>query len=152
MAPIFTSFSETKEKNKFLHRPATAWVAAILCLLLTLAMPWTIHAQVAGGSITGTVRGESGAPMPGVHMSSTDTTSSAARTVITDTDGFYNVPDLPPGVYEMSVSAPGFVTQAMTSIAVAAGTEGAPTFFLREGGTQHKECDGTAPPPRQSRP
>jgi len=71
--------------------------------------------------------------MPGVHMSSTDTTSSAARTVITDTDGFYNVPDLPPGIYEMSVSAPGFVTQVMTSIAVAAGSGALPQFCYASG-------------------
>src|SRR5260221_9318246 len=147
MDPNFTSFSENQAKNKFLHRPATAWVAAILCLLLTLAMPWTIHAQVAGGSITGTVRGESGAPMPGVHMSSTDSAARAARTVITDTDGFYNVPDLPPGVYEMSVSAPGFVTQAMTSIAVAAGAERSLNFVMRAGDPQ--QVVRTVAPPSQ---
>src|SRR6267378_5059535 len=147
MDPNFTSFSENQAKNKFLHRPATAWVAAILCLLLTLAMPWTIHAQVVGGSIAGAVRGESGAAMPGVHVSSTDTTSSAARTVITDTDGFYNVPDLPPGVYEMSVSAPGFVTQVMTSIAVAAGAERSLNFVMRAGDPQ--QVVRTVAPPSQ---
>src|SRR5712664_84823 len=147
MDPNFTSFSENQAKNKFLHRLATAWVAAILCLLLTLAMPWTIHAQVAGGSITGTVRGESGAAMPGVHMTSTDTTSSAARTVITDSDGFYNVPDLPPGIYDMTVSAPGFVTQVMTSIAVAAGAERSLNFVMRAGDPQ--QVVRTVAPPSQ---
>jgi len=130
METNFNSFSESLQKIKFLHGPATARVATILCLLLTLAMPWTIDAQVAGGSITGTVRGESGAAMPGVHVSITDATSNAARTVITDTDGFYNVPDLPPGIYDMSVSAPGFVTQVMTSIGVAAGAERALNFAM----------------------
>lgn len=147
MDPNFTSFSENQAKNKFLHRPATAWIAAILGLLLTLAMPWTIRAQVAGGSITGTVRGESGAAMPGVHVSITDATSSAARAVITDTDGFYNVPDLPPGIYDMSVSAPGFVTQAMTSVSVAAGAERALNFVLRAGDPQ--QVVRTAAPPSQ---
>ncbi|MCU1342893.1 MAG: Carboxypeptidase regulatory-like domain, partial [Candidatus Acidoferrum typicum] len=49
--------------------------------------------------------------MPGVQVSIADVGSIATRTVTTDSDGFYNVPALPPGGYEMTVSAPGFVTQ-----------------------------------------
>ena len=72
-------------------------MAAALCLLvLSLAAPWVTRAQVAGGSITGTVTAESGSVMPGVHVSITEVTSSAVRTVATDTDGFYRAPDLPP--------------------------------------------------------
>ncbi len=142
-----TSFSETHGKNKFPHVPATARVAAILGLLLALAMAGTIHAQVAGGSITGTVRGESGAAMPGVRVSITDATSSAARAVTTDTDGFYNAPDLPPGIYEMTVSAPGFVTQLMTSIGVAAGAERALNFVMRAG--DPRQVVRTVAPPSQ---
>jgi carboxypeptidase family protein/TonB-dependent receptor-like protein len=141
------SFSENHGKNKFLRGPATARVTAVLCLLLTLAMPGAIHAQVAGGSITGTVRGESGAAMPGVRVSITDATSSAARAVTTDTDGFYNVPDLPPGIYEMTVSAPGFVTQVMTTIGVAAGAERALNFVMRAG--DPRQVVRTAAPPSQ---
>src|SRR6202040_736333 len=81
------------------------------------------RAQVAGGSITGTVRGESGAVMPGVRVSITEVSSGALRTTATDTDGFYNAPDLPPGIYEMSVAAPGFLTEVFATITVAAGAE-----------------------------
>src|SRR5437899_2989799 len=51
----------------------------VLALWVSLGAPWAVRAQVAGGSITGTVRGESGAAMPGVRVSITDATSSAAR-------------------------------------------------------------------------
>src|SRR6202040_468038 len=81
------------------------------------------RAQVAGGSITGTVRGESGAVMPGVRLSITEVSSGALRTTATDADGFYNAPDLPPGIYEMSVAAPGFLTEVIATISVAAGAE-----------------------------
>ncbi len=43
------------------------------------------------------------------------------RTAATNTDGVFSVPDLPPGTYEMTVSAPGFVTQLWTGVSVAAG-------------------------------
>src|SRR3984893_17533751 len=90
-------------------------------------------AQVAGGSITGTVRGESGSAIPGVHVSITDVTSSAARAVITDTDGFYDAPDLPPGNYEMNISATGFVTQVLTALDVTAGAERVLNVVMRAG-------------------
>ena len=106
-------------------------MALALCVLL--GMPWAVKAQVAGGSITGIVRGESGAVMPGVRISVTDLTSSATRTVTTNTDGIYNAADLPPGIYEMSVSAPGFVTQVLTTIGVAAGSERVLNVVLRAG-------------------
>jgi len=85
--------------------------------------------------------------MPGVHMTSTDTTASAARTVITDTDGFYNVPDLPPGIYEMKRLGSRFVTQVMTSIAVAAGAERSLNFVMRAGDPQ--QVVRTVAPPSQ---
>ena len=121
--------------------------AALVCLLLVLAAPWLTKAQVAGGSITGTVRGESGAAMPGVRVSITDAASSAARTLMTDTDGIYNAPDLPPGNYEMSVSAPGFVSQVMTNIGVAAGAERALNFVMRAGNPE--QVVRTVAPPAQ---
>src|SRR6266852_4606062 len=121
--------------------------AALLCMLLALAAPWGTRAQVAGGSITGTVRGESGAAVPGVRVSITDATSSAARTLITDTDGFYNAPDLPPGNYEMSVSAPGFVTQVWTAINVAAGGERVLNLAMRAGNPE--QIVRTVAPPTQ---
>jgi hypothetical protein len=119
-------------------------VAVIAFVLLT---PLTTNAQVAGGSITGTVRGETGASVPGVRISITDVGSSTARVVTTDTDGFYNAPELPPGIYEMSVSAPGFVTQVMTTISVAAGAERVLNVALRAGNPE--QVVRTAAPPAQ---
>jgi hypothetical protein len=106
---------------------------AALALWVSLGTPWAVKAQVAGGSISGTVRGESGAAMPGVRVSITDVTSSAVRTVLTDTNGFYNAPGLPPGNYEMTISAPGFVTQVLTAIDVAVGGERVLNVAMRAG-------------------
>jgi hypothetical protein len=120
---------------------------AVLALSTSLGMPWAAKAQVVGGSIAGTVRGESGAPMPGVHVSITDVTSGAARPVITDTNGFYSAPELPPGTYEMSVSAPGFVTQVVTAISVSAGAERVLNVVMRAGNP--KQVVRTVAPPSE---
>src|SRR5690348_4211537 len=104
---------------------------AAFFLLLFFALP--VPAQVAGGSITGTVTGESGGPLPDVRISVKDVSTGQARTATTNTGGLYGVPDLPPGNFEMTVSAAGFTTQLWTSISVTAGVERILNVMLRAG-------------------
>src|SRR5579864_1318860 len=97
------------------------FAVATLVLLFFFCLP--VNAQVAGGSITGSVTGESGAAMPDVRISVKDVSMGLDRSATTNTAGLYSVPDLPAGNYEMSVSASGFTTQEWTSISVTAGVE-----------------------------
>ena len=76
---------------------------SILALLLLCSLP--ASAQVAGGSITGTVTGESGGAMPDVHVTVRDVGTGLARNATTNPAGLFNVPDLSPGNFEMTVSA-----------------------------------------------
>ncbi|MGA7795506.1 MAG: TonB-dependent receptor, partial [Candidatus Acidiferrales bacterium] len=110
------------------------FVVATLVLLFFFCLP--VNAQVAGGSITGTVSGESGAAMPDVRISVKDVSTGIARTAITNTAGLYSVPDLPPGNFEMTVSASGFTTQLWTSISVTAGVERVLNVVMRAGDPQ----------------
>jgi hypothetical protein len=127
-------FREARRFNGCLHLLDSFQVmAAIATLLWLLAVPGAVRAQVAGGSLTGTARGESGAAMPGVQVSTRDVTSGDVRTVTTDTDGLYSIPALPPGTYEMTVSAAGFVTQVSTGITVAVGIERVLNFVMHPG-------------------
>ena len=104
---------------------------ATLVLLLFFSLP--VNAQMAGGSITGTVTGESGAAMPDVRISVKDVSTGLARTATTNTAGLYSVPDLSPGNFEMTVSASGFTTQSWTSISVTAGVERILNVAMRVG-------------------
>lgn len=102
----------------------TRTLLTLLVILVSLNLnPIGAGAQVAGGSITGTVRTESDAAMPGINVSVSDAASVVVRTVTTDTNGFYRIPGLAAGNYEMRVSAPGFVTHVVTAINVAVGGE-----------------------------
>jgi len=102
-----------------------------LALLLFFGLP--VNAQVAGGSVTGRVTGESGAAMPDVRISVKDVNTGLARTATTNTAGLYSVLDLAPGSFEMTVSASGFTTQLWTSITVTAGVERVLNVVLRAG-------------------
>src|SRR5260370_22765678 len=83
--------------------------------------------------------------MPGVRVSLSDQASAVAREVTTDMDGVYNLPDLPPAVYEITLSAPGFVTQMWTGIVVGVGTDRVLNIVMRPG--DPKTVVRTAAPP-----
>jgi hypothetical protein len=118
------------------NRFHTAAILASLCAVFMCALPAVTQAQVAGGSITGTARGDSGSPMPGVRISIKDVITGQVRTVFTDTSGSYSLPALPAGKYEMTVSAPGFVTQLWTGITVTAGSQRVLDILMRAGSSE----------------
>jgi Carboxypeptidase regulatory-like domain/TonB dependent receptor/TonB-dependent Receptor Plug Domain len=95
----------------------------LLLLLVVFFLPAIARAQVAGGSLAGTTRDESGAILPGVHLSIRHAATGEVRTATSDTSGVYSFPAMPPGNYELTVSGPGFVTQLWTGISVAVGAE-----------------------------
>jgi len=106
-------------------------IFAALILFAFFSLP--AHGQVAGGAITGTVTSESGAPVPGVQISVKEVSTDLTRNSTTNAAGLYNVPDLSAGSFEMTVSAPGFVTQVWTTITVTAGVERILNVVLKAG-------------------
>ena len=124
-------------------------VVGTLVLVLMMSLP--AGAQVAGGSVSGTVTGESGAPLPGVNVSIREVSTGLVRTATTNTAGLYNVPDLSAGNFELTVSAPGFVTQIWTGIAVTAGVERILNVAMKAGKAE-PALRVTAPPALVSEP
>ncbi len=110
---------------------------ALLWVLFILVVPRSLPAQVAGGSISGTVTGGSGAVLPGAQISiSNPETGTTTRIAATDAQGLYSVPDLGPGTYEMRVSALGFVTQLWTGIGVDIGSQRVLNITMLPGGPE----------------
>jgi hypothetical protein len=125
--------------------------APITALFLLLFFGLPVNAQVAGGSVTGTITGESGAAMPDVRISVKDVSTGLARTATTNTAGLYSVPDLSPGNFEMTVSGSGFTTQLWTSISVTAGVERILNVVMHAGDPQ-QVVRVAAPPALVSEP
>ena len=90
--------------RKNLRRAATLLLCAIV---LALGLPLVSRAQDSG-SITGTVRDTSGAVIPNAEVKVSSGAIGISRTSITNDDGDYLAAVLPPGVYDMSVTAKGF--------------------------------------------
>src|SRR5260370_9857644 len=100
MQTSFISFRKLPASDIPMKNSSVIRLAAVLCLFAILATPYSIRAQVAGGAVTGTVTGESGASMPNVRVSIQDVGSGQSRIAGTNTSGIFTVQDLPPGQYE----------------------------------------------------
>jgi hypothetical protein len=75
----------------------------------------------ATAELGGVVRDESGAVLPGVTVTATQTDTGFTRTVVTDGNGSYVMPNLPTGPYQLEVSLPGFRTYLQTGIVLQVG-------------------------------
>src|ERR1700674_729610 len=114
----------------------SAAIRISLYAVFMCAAPVVTQAQVAGGSITGTARGDSGSAMAGVRISIKDVITGQVRTVLTDMSGSYSVPALPVGKYEMTASASAFVTQLWTGIAITVGSQQVFDILMRPGSSE----------------
>src|SRR6516225_1317467 len=87
----------------------TSFSVLLLCVL-SLLFACRAQAQVAGAGLSGTVTDPSGALIPSAQISIKNTATGVVRVVTTDAAGLYTAPNLLPGTYEITASAPGFAT------------------------------------------
>ena len=66
--------------------------------------------------VGGTVRDQSGAVLPGVEVTATETETGLARKTVTNETGSYVLPNLPIGPYRLEATLPGFRTFVQTGI------------------------------------
>src|SRR5712664_3672622 len=92
----------------------------------------TLYGQIITGEITGTVTDPSGAAVPGATVTATCTATNASRTATTSDSGSYVLSNLPPCLYNLSVSAQGFKT-SLSSADVAVGITIKKDFALQVG-------------------
>ena len=90
----------------------------LLCVFVTvLAVSHpTMHAQVTGGTISGTVTDSASRVVPNVSITIVSTATGVSRDVTTNEEGFYSAPNLLPGDYEVSFQKKGFRTDKKSGI------------------------------------
>ncbi len=90
----------------------------ISCLAAMAAGP--VSAQSTFGSILGIVRDASGAIVQNAHVTLQNTGTRAIEEALADAGGNYAFRNIDVGSYQLTIAAPGFATESLTSIAVEA--------------------------------
>src|ERR1700682_3592241 len=95
-----------------------------LCALgLSLLICAPVWAQLGGATLSGTVMDTSGGIIPGAQISVKNTATGIITTVTANSDGFYTAPNLLPGPYEATASAPGFATEVRSGMTLTVGAQ-----------------------------
>src|SRR5882762_7848993 len=115
---------------------------SFLCLIAAFGL----YGQIGGGSIVGTVKDPSGAPVAGVKILAHHEETNEERLVTTNEEGYYEFPLLAPGHYRLQAEATGFEKQRGAVFELAAGTRPRIDLALRVGSvTETVEVQATAP-------
>ena len=94
-------------------------IAAALALLLLVAclcIPAT--AQTVTGTLSGTVTDATGAVIPDLQVTAKNKETSLTRTAKTNAEGYYSMPFLPLGSYDVTVEAQGFQKVIKTDVLI----------------------------------
>ena len=83
-------------------------------LVMLAAISGSANAQTTTGSIRGYVRGGNAAPITDAQISARNLELGQTRAVTTSSSGFYNIPGLRPGQYELTIRRLGFTAQSRT--------------------------------------
>jgi hypothetical protein len=80
-------------------------VSALLCCIVLTSIAF---AQNDRGTITGEVKDQAGAVVPGASVIATNTASGEQSKTVTTATGNYTIPSLPAGMYSLAVDVKGF--------------------------------------------
>ena len=103
-----------------------------LAFLLTSASAGNVWAQ-GTAQISGRVTDATGALLPGVEVTTTQTATGASRLAVTNETGTYILPNLPLGPYQITATLPGFQTFVQTGIVLQVGSSPAINIALEIG-------------------
>jgi hypothetical protein len=106
---------------------------AVRLALAVLLICGCLSAQTNTGAITGIVYDAGGAVVPAAKVAIREITTNALVNTVTTSAGSYTVPSLPAGVYEVSVTTPGFKREIASGLEVRTTQTTTQNFTLHVG-------------------
>ncbi len=124
---------------------ALVYLVAVALTALSINTPRSL-AQVAGGTLTGTITDKTGSEIPNAQIVIKDLATGIERTVTTNKDGFYIAANLLPAEYQVTISASGFNSEIKTGIKINVGAQQEFNLTLQVGTVTHRvEVTAEAP-------
>lgn len=117
-----------------------------LIVLISVLLVPSGQAQTTAGSINGQVTDPSGAPVAQATITATSQANGEQRNVQTLQDGTYRLPDMLPGTYDVSASAPGFNTSVSRGLQLLVNSSLLVDFALKVGDVNQRiDVQATTP-------
>src|SRR5579871_331704 len=113
-------------------------LVVILIGLLVFSTAPNAGAQVTGGTILGAVTDATGASVPNVEVTITNTATNNVTTLTTNDAGLFSAPNLLPGPYQVTVKATGFATSVVKGIDLTVGSQHDVNISLKVGDTSQQ--------------
>jgi len=102
--------------------------------------------QTGTAAFLGTAADQQGALLPEVKITATNVDTGISISVITDADGFYRIPGLFPGQYDLQAERARFAVEIRRKIVLTVSQEAVINFTLKVGQVAEKiEVGGQAP-------
>jgi hypothetical protein len=111
----------------------TRWSRHLYLLAVLILLATSAFAQATGGNLVGRVTDETGAALPGVTLTATNTATGASRTAVTTADGAYRIASLPVGTYSLAAELAGFSTVTTKNVDVQVATDRTINVTLKQG-------------------
>src|SRR5437899_1322393 len=115
--------------------------------MLAICFSAPARAQVAGGTLSGTISDPSGRLVPQALISIQNIATGITTTVTTNSDGYYTAANLLPGEYQVTVSAKGFATEVRKGISLTVGAQQVIALTLQVGSAAKTVVEVTAEAP-----
>lgn len=96
------------------------------------------RAQVSGATLTGTITDQGGATIPQAEISIQNAATGIETKAAVNKDGLYSAPNLLPGPYQVTASAPGFSSVVRSGVVLAVGDRQQLNFALKVGQVTEK--------------
>jgi len=121
--------------------PLRARASSYSLRLFILAGIWLLSTvglwaqSTSSGTISGQVADDQGSAIPGASVQLVDAATKSTRTALTNDSGRYDVFNLNPGLYDVSVTKPGFAETKLSHQSVQVGFVLTLNVTLRVGAT-----------------
>jgi Carboxypeptidase regulatory-like domain len=130
------SINSNKRPKRMPRRTPCFRVSILSSIGLLLFAGSLVMAQTGLSVLRGTVNDQSGAVLPGAEISVTElATGIKVRTVITDSNGGFEIPDLKPGGYRLRAEKGGFRPYVADDLLLDSGQTRRLDIALQVGGT-----------------